>query len=91
MSPARPALCDGPTCITCSDQGQVAEVVQAPPGPFEDALVKTASGVDAVDVSLVGEVAVGDLVLVHAGAAIGRVQLPPASARPARPPQGGAL
>ncbi|MDR2378367.1 MAG: HypC/HybG/HupF family hydrogenase formation chaperone [Bifidobacteriaceae bacterium] len=73
MTPAEPPGCDGPTCVICSDQATVAEIVRAPAQVFEDALVRTAAGVDAVDVSLVGQVAVGDLVLVHAGAAIGRV------------------
>jgi hydrogenase maturation factor len=73
VSPATPAECRGPTCITCSDQATEAEVIRPPAAPWEDALVKVPGGVEAVDVSLVGEVAAGDLVLIHAGAAIGRV------------------
>jgi hydrogenase maturation factor len=82
--------CDGPTCITCSDQGTVAEIVRAPAAAWEDALVRTAAGVEAADVSLVGEVAAGDLVLIHAGAAIGRVDGPPSAGGPARDRTGAA-
>jgi hydrogenase maturation factor len=73
VRPAEPTECSGPTCITCSDQGTVAEVVEPPARAWEDTIVRTAAGTEAVDVSLVGEVAAGDLVLIHAGAAIGRV------------------
>ncbi|MDR0627522.1 MAG: HypC/HybG/HupF family hydrogenase formation chaperone [Bifidobacteriaceae bacterium] len=59
-------------CITCSDQAIVAEVLQPPATAWEEALVQTADGTEAVDVSLVGPVQVGDLVLIHAGTAIGR-------------------
>jgi hydrogenase maturation factor len=65
--------CGDDVCITCSDQGVVAEIVQAPVADWEDALVRTEAGTEAVDVSLVGRVAPGDLVLIHAGTAIGRV------------------
>jgi hydrogenase maturation factor len=69
----QPAECRDDHCITCSDQGTVAQVVEPPPSEWEDALVKTAAGVEAVDVSLVGAVRAGDRVLIHAGAAIGRL------------------
>jgi hydrogenase maturation factor len=36
--------------------------------------VRTATGEEAVDVSLLGDVAPGDLVLVHAGSAITRIE-----------------
>ena len=40
---------------------------------FASALVRTAKGEEDVDVTLVGDVWPGDLVLVHAGAAITRL------------------
>jgi hypothetical protein len=75
-------------CITCGDEGRLAEVV----GPASDhldpsgfgtsglgipslgsrALVRTAAGQETIDVTLVAPVSVGDLVLVHAGAALTR-------------------
>ena len=56
------------TCITCSDEGTVAEVLAIDASGA--ASVRTARGAELVDVNLVGPVAAGDLVLVHAGAAI---------------------
>jgi hypothetical protein len=70
-------------CITCGDEGRLAEVV----GPASDdlgpsalgrsslgsrALVRTAAGQETIDVTLVAPVSAGDLVLVHAGAALTR-------------------
>jgi hypothetical protein len=58
-------------CVTCSDEGRLAEVMlELADG---QALVRTADGEEWVDVSLVGDVAPNDLVLVHAGAAISRL------------------
>ncbi|HET6627161.1 MAG TPA: HypC/HybG/HupF family hydrogenase formation chaperone [Nocardioidaceae bacterium] len=65
--------CTDEVCVTCSDEGRLGEVVMAPETLLSPALVRTATGEEAVDVTLVGEVAPGDLVLVHAGAAITRV------------------
>lgn len=59
------------TCVVCSDEGRLAEVLGSA-APSE-ALVRTAAGDEAVETSLVGPVAVGDLLLVHAGMAISRV------------------
>ena len=56
----------GSVCITCSDEGRLGEVVA--PGR-----VRTAGGVEDVSTLLVDPVAPGDLVLVHAGTAITRV------------------
>lgn len=62
-------------CVTCSDEGRLGEVVspsrsgQAP----AMATVRTARGVENVITALVDPVAAGDLVLVHAGAAISRL------------------
>ena len=60
-------------CVTCSDEGRAGEVVLAPESPLSAALVRTATGEEAVDVTLLGDVAPGDLVLVHAGSAIARI------------------
>ena len=58
-------------CVTCSDEGRLGEVVSAAEGG--QATVRTARGVENVVTALVDPVAAGDLVLVHAGTAIGRV------------------
>jgi len=59
--------CTDEVCITCSDEGRLGEVV----GPGR---VRTASGVEDVETLLIGQVQPGDLLLVHAGTAIGRVE-----------------
>jgi hypothetical protein len=65
--------CTEDVCITCSDEGRIGEVLLEPSGTSEPALVRTASGEEWVDVTLLGAVAANDLVLVHAGAAITRL------------------
>lgn len=60
----------GATCVTCADEGHLGEVVS---GDEAEALVRTACGVESVDVTLVGPVDADDLVLVHAGSAIARL------------------
>jgi hypothetical protein len=65
--------CDGPVCITCSDEGRLGEVLSAAAGT---ARVRTASGVEHVDLTLVGQAAAHDLVVVHAGMAITRLDTP---------------
>lgn len=60
---------DGPVCVTCSDEGRLGEVVSVR-GPI--ARVRTATGVEDVDLALVGAAAPHDLLVVHAGMAIGR-------------------
>lgn len=67
------AECTDEVCITCSDEGRLAEVIEPPDGPFGEALVRTATGEERIDVTLAGPVEAGDLVLVHAGAALTRV------------------
>ena len=57
-----------PVCITCSDEGRLAEVLAVEPDGL--ASVRSAAGTETVDTALVAPVAVGDLVLVHAGTAI---------------------
>jgi hydrogenase maturation factor len=64
------AECTGEVCITCSDEGRVGEVLKAPATPLDLALVRTATGEESVDVTLVAPVTAGDLVLVHAGVAL---------------------
>lgn len=64
--------CDGDVCLTCSDQALPWPVVAV-----EDDLawVDTGGAREQVSVALV-EVAVGDVVLVHAGEAIARLDRP---------------
>jgi hydrogenase maturation factor len=64
---AEPA-CTDEVCITCSDDGQVAEIQAVDAGA--SATVLTRGRRQTVDVSLVDPVRPGDLVLVHAGVAI---------------------
>lgn len=65
---AEPAACTEEVCITCSDEGQVAEIVALKNGGQAEALAGGKR--ETIDVSLVDEVQCGDLVLVHAGAAL---------------------
>jgi len=67
---APPADSTGPVCITCSDEGRLAEVVRA---GVRTAQVRTSEGSEDVDLSLVGEVNPEDLLVVHAGMAIARM------------------
>jgi hypothetical protein len=68
-------------CVTCGDEGRLAEVVLEPSPESHDtagrALVRTAKGEEWVDTTVLGEVGVNDLVLVHAGAAITRLEVSP--------------
>jgi hypothetical protein len=68
--------CTDDVCVTCSDEGRVAEVVLEPLD--SQALVRTAKGEEWVDVTLLGSdppVAPNDLILVHAGTAITRLEV----------------
>jgi hydrogenase maturation factor len=60
--------CSDEVCITCSDEGRVAEVTSV--GAWGQAEVVVAGRSETVDVSLVDPVDPGDLVLVHAGVAL---------------------
>lgn len=60
-------ICEGPACITCSDEGRLAEVVRS---QGDTATVRTATGLEDIDITVVGEVCSGDLLLVHAGSAL---------------------
>jgi len=63
--------CDGPVCVTCSDEGRLAEVVGV---RGATARVRTGAGTEDVDLSLVGDVGRFDLLVVHAGMAITRLE-----------------
>lgn len=67
----KPTECTEEVCITCSDEGRLGEAL----GESEQgaARVRTANGVESVSTVLVDPIAAGDLVLVHAGMAISRV------------------
>jgi hypothetical protein len=65
--------CTDEVCITCSDEGRPAEVVGVGVDPLAAVLVRTAQGQEHIDATLVGEVAPGDLLLVHAGSALTRI------------------
>lgn len=66
--------CAEEVCVTCSDEGRLAEVIVAPMGTATEALVRSAGGEERVDITVVGPVAAGDLILVHAGAALTRLE-----------------
>jgi phosphoheptose isomerase/hydrogenase maturation factor len=66
--------CEGPVCITCSDEGRLAEVVDV---DGTSAVVRAGQGAEPVDLSLVGTVEVHDLLVVHAGMAIARLDPAP--------------
>lgn len=59
---------DGQGCITCTDEGRLGEVVGME-GP-DVAHVRTPQGIEVVDVTIVGPLLPGDLVLIHAGIAV---------------------
>jgi hydrogenase maturation factor len=67
---ANDADCADDVCITCSDEGRLGEVVSA---NACRAQVRTAKGIETVDTTVVSDVGPGDLVLIHAGAAIAEV------------------
>lgn len=60
------AECSGPTCITCSDQGVIMEVIDD--GEITDPQFRKARGPDGiqlVDIGLTGGLDPGDVILVH--------------------------
>ncbi|HUF32622.1 MAG TPA: HypC/HybG/HupF family hydrogenase formation chaperone [Acidimicrobiales bacterium] len=65
---------DEQVCATCSDEGRHGEVFAVGPAVAE---VRTAAGRERVDCTLVGPVQPGDVVLIHAGVAISRVDVAP--------------
>lgn len=60
-------------CITCGDEGRLAEIVSVDADGLT-ATARTGRGSETVDLTLVGEVHPTDLVLVHGGSAITRVE-----------------
>jgi hypothetical protein len=64
--------CAEEVCVTCSDEGRMGEVVS--PSAEGVAAVRTARGVESVVTALIDPVAAGELVLVHAGTAISRIE-----------------
>jgi phosphoheptose isomerase len=70
---AEPETCEEEVCITCSDEGRLAEVIVPDDSATAQALVRTATGEEYIDVTLVSPLLVNDLVLVHAGAALTKV------------------
>ncbi len=64
-------VCEGEVCITCSDEGRLGEVVRVT--DETQVLVRTPEGTEPVDTDLVGPVEEGDLVVIHAGSAITRL------------------
>ncbi|WP_028936728.1 HypC/HybG/HupF family hydrogenase formation chaperone [Pseudonocardia spinosispora] len=66
--------CGGEVCITCSDQAVPVRITELLPD--ELATVSTEAGtVEEISVALV-DASVGDVVLVHAGEAIARLDEP---------------
>jgi hypothetical protein len=80
LEPADPADCTrDEVCVTCSDEGRLGEIVSAETADaarkrIRPAVARTAGGLEEIDTSLVGTVAPGDLVVIHAGAAISVVE-----------------
>ena len=64
--------CTGEVCITCSDRGDVAEVQNVRPGGT--AAVVAGGRQQEIDITLIDAVTPGDLILVHAGVAIGSLE-----------------
>lgn len=60
--------CSSPVCVTCSDEGRLAEVVRVRSSSTAEA--RTPTGIEEVDTTLVGTCRPGDLLLVHAGQAL---------------------
>jgi hypothetical protein len=58
-------------CVTCADEGRIGEVIEV--GDLGSTRVRTARGIETIDTSIVVDVGPGDLVLIHAGAAIAAV------------------
>jgi len=70
LVPPPDEVCEGPVCVTCSDEGRLAEVVVATGDLDTHASVRTSTGTEVVDTTLVGPLRAGALVIVHAGSAI---------------------
>jgi hypothetical protein len=66
--------CAEDNCVTCSDEGRLGEVLAASAGESGTAAVRTARGVEDVVTTLIDPVIAGELVLVHAGTAISKLE-----------------
>jgi hypothetical protein len=64
------AECTDEVCITCSDEGRLAEVVSV---EGDEAVVRTSEGTERIDTMLIDPPGPCDLLLVHAGSAITNV------------------
>src|SRR5271156_2998144 len=64
--------CADNICVTCSDEGRLGEVVTAPADGL--ATVRTARGLESVVTTLIDPLSTGELLLVHAGTAISKVE-----------------
>jgi HupF/HypC family len=64
--------CAEDVCVTCSDEGRAGEVVAASADGM--AAVRTAQGIEDVVTALIDPVVAGELVLIHAGTAISRIE-----------------
>jgi len=58
-------------CVTCSDEGRIAEVQTA---DVDTASVRCRGASERIAIGLVDGLGIGDLVLVHAGVAIDRIE-----------------
>jgi hypothetical protein len=65
-------MCKEEVCITCSDEGRIGEVVAIQPDGCAE--VRTPTGLEEVDTTLVDGARPGDLVLIHAGTAVAIVE-----------------
>lgn len=79
LEPAAPEHCEGPVCITCSDQAVEVRVVALRPGDI--AVVDTGAGHEEVSVALV-DARLGSRLLVHAKEAIALLDHAPADEAP---------
>ena len=73
LKPDEQEECTDEVCITCSDEGRLGEVILAEGSPDGRSLVRTAEGDELVETMVVRPVEPGDLLIVHAGAAITRL------------------
>ena len=64
----QPQVCEDEVCVTCSDEGRLAEIVSV--GEDGLAQVRTPLGLEPADTTLLEDPRAGDLVLVHAGTAV---------------------
>ncbi len=71
LMPVNSAACNDEVCITCSDEGRLGEVIAT--DGAGSTRVRTARGIEMIDTTIVADVGPGDLVLIHAGAAIAEV------------------